>query len=82
LFPRRRRALHRDANAVAVAGVDILACGHVAGVCDISSMCDVVLMLQERAGAIQVPIRHGRGLVEAICGGASQSTVAIFERED
>lgn len=59
-----------------------VACGHVAGVCDISSMCDVVLQLQERAGPIQIPIRHGRGLVEAICGGASQSTVTIFERRD
>jgi acetyl-CoA C-acetyltransferase len=59
-----------------------VACGHVAGVCEVSSMGDVVLQLQERAGPIQVPIRKGRGLVETICGVASMSSVTIFERKD
>ena len=57
-----------------------VACGHVAGVCEVSSMGDVVLQLQERAGATQVPIQKGRGLVETICGVVSMSSVTIFER--
>ncbi len=59
-----------------------VACGHVAGVCEVSSMCDVVLQLQERADATQVPIRNGKGLVETICGVVSMSSVSIFERGD
>ena len=59
-----------------------IACGHVAGVCEVSSMADVVLQLQERAGGIQVPIRQGRGLVETICGVVSMSTATIFARGD
>ena len=58
-----------------------VACGHVPGVSDISSACDVVLQLQERAGGIQVPIRKGRGLVESVCEAGSFSTVMIFARE-
>ncbi len=58
-----------------------VACGHVAGVCEVSSMGDVVLQLQERAGAIQVPIRKGRGLVAATCSAASFGAATIFERE-
>jgi acetyl-CoA acetyltransferase len=58
-----------------------VACGHVAGVCEVSSMGDVVLQLQERAGAIQVPIRKGRGMVSSTCSAASFGSVTIFERE-
>ena len=59
-----------------------VACGHVAGVCEVSSMADVVLQLQERAGGIQVPIEKGKGLVETICGVVSMSSATIFERGD
>ncbi len=59
-----------------------VACGHVAGVSEISSACDVVLQLREEAGNIQVPIRRGKGLVETICGEASLCTVTTFERRN
>ncbi len=57
-----------------------VACGHVAGVSEISSACDVVAQLREKAGNIQVPIRKGKGVVETISGGANQCTVTVFER--
>ena len=57
------------------------ACGHVAGVCEVSSMGDVVLQLKERAGPIQVPIRRGMGLVASTCSAASFGAVTIFKRE-
>ena len=59
-----------------------VACGHVAGVCEVSSMGDVVLQLQERAGALQVPIHQGRGLVASTCSAASFGAVTIFTREN
>ncbi len=58
-----------------------VACGHVPGVCEVSSMGDVVLQLQERAGALQVPLHHGQGLVASTCSAASFGAVTIFKRE-
>lgn len=58
-----------------------VACGHVEGVSEVSSTCDMVLQLREEAGSIQAPIRKGRGLVESVCGAGSFSTVTILERE-
>ena len=57
-----------------------MACGHVGGVSDVYSMAYVVRQLQERVGETQVPIRHGKGLVESIDGYGGLTGVAIFER--
>lgn len=56
------------------------ACGHVAGVSEISAVCDVTRQLREEAGPIQVPIRKGRGMVQDVCGTASLADVIILER--
>jgi acetyl-CoA acetyltransferase len=58
-----------------------VACGHVASVSAMMSSCSVVLQLREEVPGIQVPIRKGRGLVEAIDGIASLSSVTVFERD-
>ncbi len=58
-----------------------VACGNVEGVSGVSSACDVVLQLREKAGNMQVPVPKGRGLVESICGAGSFSTVTVLERE-
>jgi len=57
-----------------------VAAGHVAGVSGIYSVATVVRQLREQAGAMQVPIRNGRGLVEANCGLNGLVGVAILER--
>jgi acetyl-CoA C-acetyltransferase len=58
-----------------------VAAGHVGGVSGTYSAATVVRQLREQAGAMQVPIRSGRGLVEAADGGAGHIGVAILERE-
>lgn len=57
-----------------------VAAGHVGGVSGTYSAAAVVRQLREKAGAMQVRIRSGRGLVEAIAGGGDQAGVAILER--
>jgi len=54
--------------------------GHVAGVSGIYSVATVVRQLREQAGGIQVPIRSGRGLVEAGDGLYGLIGVTILER--
>lgn len=56
-------------------------CGHAASVSDLMSAAAIVLQLREQAPGIQVPIKKGKGLVQAIDGIASLSSVTIFERD-
>ncbi len=56
------------------------AAGHVGGVSGTYSVATVVRQLREQAGKMQVPIRRGRGLVEAIEGSPGHAGVAILER--
>ena len=59
-----------------------VACGHVASVSGLSSTCDIVQQLRETARGIQVPIRHGKGLVQSNCGNAQLCGVAVLERSN
>jgi acetyl-CoA acetyltransferase len=57
-----------------------VAAGHVGGVSGIYSTACVVRQLKEQAGAMQVSIKNGRGLVEANDGLIGLVGVAILER--
>jgi acetyl-CoA acetyltransferase len=57
-----------------------VAAGHVGGVSGLYSTACVTRQLKEQAGAMQVPLRNGRGLVEANEGLSGLSGVAILER--
>jgi len=57
-----------------------VAAGHVGGVSGIYSTACVVRQLKEQAGAMQVSIKNGRGLVEANDGLSGLVGVAILER--
>ena len=59
-----------------------IACGHAEGVSGISSACDVVLQLREKAGPIQVSVKKGKGLVQCVSSCGSLAGVAIFERDN
>src|SRR5581483_9663046 len=59
-----------------------LACGHIAGPSEVSSIAEVALQLRGEAGARQVPLRHGRGLVATVGGQcASLGAAAVLEAE-
>jgi acetyl-CoA acetyltransferase len=58
-----------------------LACGHIAGPSEVSSIGEVALQLRGEAGARQVRLRHGRGLVATVGGQcASLGAVIVLER--
>lgn len=57
-----------------------LACGHIAGPSEVYSIAEVATQLRRRAGARQVPIRSGRGLVSAV-GGQCASVAATVVME-
>ncbi len=57
-----------------------VACGHVGGVSAIYSAAAITRQLKEEAGAMQVPIRHGKGVLNSIDGYGATAGVAILER--
>jgi acetyl-CoA acetyltransferase len=58
-----------------------VACGHIAGVSEVHSIAEVAVQLRGEAGARQVAINHGRGVVETMGSGiASQAAVVVLER--
>jgi acetyl-CoA acetyltransferase len=57
-----------------------VAAGHVGGVSGLYSAACIVRQLREQAGAMQVSVRSGRGLVEANCGLNGLVGIAILER--
>jgi len=57
-----------------------VAAGHVGGVSGLYSAACVVRQLREQAGGMQVPIRSGRGLVQANDGLSGLVGISILER--
>jgi acetyl-CoA C-acetyltransferase len=57
-----------------------VAAGHVGGVSGLYSAACVVRQLREQAGDMQVPIRTGRGLVQANDGLSGLCGISILER--
>jgi acetyl-CoA acetyltransferase len=60
-----------------------LACGHIAGPSEVSSVAEVVAQLRGDAGGRQVPLNRGRGLVSTVGGQcASLGAAIVLERDD
>ena len=59
-----------------------IACGHIAGVSEIFSLCEVTRQLREEAGERQVAIRRGRGLVSTVGGQSANIAAALVLERD
>jgi len=55
-----------------------IGCGHAGGVSGIYAACEIVRQLREIADARQVPIRHGRALLQCTDAHLSMNSVAVL----
>ena len=58
-----------------------IGCGHAPGVSGLYAACEIVRQLREEAGARQVPLKNGRGVLQCTDSHGGMNSVSVFARQ-